>query len=209
MKLLVTGSMLVDSSRIVVLPLLRISRSSSCLSCLISWAHIRVPGAGSYVTHGKPSVLPLRKKAEEKTRRGSVSSAGSSGSPQQLVMMFELSANSGPGDSLHPGDGVARATCFSLVVSVLICSLYDSSLWLAWHQKVKRSASWLTRRHQVVVGHVCWSLVDMQRASSYSNGLSVLVCFPSRTSLSRPCLSHQPRQHLVHHVRSQGTHLLL
>ena len=39
MKLLVTGSMLIDSSRIVVLPLLRISRSSSCLSCLISWAH--------------------------------------------------------------------------------------------------------------------------------------------------------------------------
>ena len=156
---------MIDSSRVVAMPLLRISRSSSCASCLISWAH--ACQALGHTSHMENQAFFCRKKTEEKTWRGSVSSAGSSGSPQQLVMMLELSANSGPGDSLHPGDGVAGATCFSLVVSVLICSLYDSSLWLAWHQKVKRSASWLTRRHQVVVGHVgLWWICSAPRVTA-------------------------------------------
>ena len=32
----------------------------------------------------------------------------------------------------RPEDGEKGLTCFSLVVRVFICSLYDSSLWLAY-----------------------------------------------------------------------------
>ena len=67
-------------------------------------------------------------------------------------------------------------TCFSLVVKVLICSLYDSSLWLAWRARFKHFVpDNLVNITQLI--HINWLIIIFTQGMIF-----ILITFSSETS---------------------------